>query len=67
MGAMDTKSKTISPGDHLIVRDALGRDLDATATSTPLQGYSFPVVWAALDGRSADHAVPWPLDDVSKA
>lgn len=56
----------ITPGDHVMVHDAMGRDLEAVATSPALQGYSFPVVWAALAGRGADRAVPWPLEDVRK-
>jgi hypothetical protein len=56
----------IRPGDHIRVHDALGRILDATATSGVEEGHTFRVVWAALEGRDSAHAVPWPIDDVEK-
>lgn len=66
-GRMNTAMmNSIRPGDHLRVHDALGRTLDATATSGVEEGYSFKIVWAALEGRDGAHAVPWPVDDVEK-
>lgn len=56
----------IHPGDRVVVRDALNRELEATATSGEEPGHTFRVVWARLEGAGEHSAVPWPADDVHK-
>lgn len=65
----------ITPGTHVLARDAFGQLLKRRAVSGPVQGHDFEVVWvcreeeweaAQAEGREPD-AVPWPAEDVRVA
>jgi hypothetical protein len=62
-------------GDLIVVRDALGNQLQRRALGPVDPGDTFPVVWAVREdewqaamseGREPD-ATPWPVEDVSLA
>jgi hypothetical protein len=62
----------VKAGDQIIVRDALGQDLQRRATSSADPGDEFTVVWACREeewdaaqeeGREPD-STPWPIEDV---
>jgi len=68
-------SNSIQRGDRIVVRDALGQELERVATTAVLPGDRFSVVFASRieeweaareEGREPD-SVPWPMSDVRLA
>jgi len=62
----------IDAGQHVVVTDAFGRELERVAIGGPERGADFPVIWvcrheewksAREEGREPA-GVPWPVEDV---
>lgn len=62
----------ITRGQRVLVRDAMGQQLERVALTGPKRGEDFPVVWVcrveewqAADAEGRDpEGVPWPREDV---
>jgi hypothetical protein len=62
----------ITPGDPVVVRTATGTELQRVATTEPVMGHDFVVVWvstpeewqAAKASGAEPEAFPWPVEDV---
>lgn len=63
---------SIRPGDHVLVRNALGAENERRAVTGVIDGWDFAVVWVCTDEEwtrataegGSPEAIPFPADDV---